>query len=418
MLPQHLSDVLHGFALLRALGLTDDSYILSGHSCGACMAFQAVLRSPAHYGLEYLDDAPRPAAILGLNGLYNLPALALAEGLGASHAHERDDYQMFLSNAFGADQRRWSAVSPAQFDPAHITERIRQGRAPKLIVLDQSAEDQLVPMNQKERFQAGLSKVHGLRLVEGNRCTGKHAAAWEEGRMTAIDCRVNLASALSAAGESRRALPLLERTVADAERVFGSEHRTTLLYRISLGNVHAVLGNYPSARSLLERTAADAERLPGPEVRVTLAAWNNLATVHRLSGDLDRAIPLLERGLAGMELLRGARHPSTLICRTNLARARTQAGNADRAIPMHEQTVADAVQSLGPDHPTTLGCRVNLALAYEAAGDVQRAVSLLTRALADRKRILGTDHPDTRETRDHLARARSKLPFWQRWLLG
>lgn len=181
--PQHVSDVLHGLALLGELGLTDDSYVLSGHSCGACLAFQAVLRPPAHYGLGYLADAPRPAAVIGLNGLYDLPALAVAEGLGARHAREREDYEMFLSNAFGADQRQWPAVSPALFDPADIGERIRQGRAPRLVLLDQSSEDQLVPMNQKERFRDRLSEVDGLRLVEGTRCTGKHAAAWEEGVM-------------------------------------------------------------------------------------------------------------------------------------------------------------------------------------------------------------------------------------------
>jgi kynurenine formamidase len=71
--PQHVSDVLHGLALLGSLGLVDQSYILSGHSCGACLAFQAILQPPGHYGLGYLPDAPGPAALLGLNGLYDLP---------------------------------------------------------------------------------------------------------------------------------------------------------------------------------------------------------------------------------------------------------------------------------------------------------------------------------------------------------
>ncbi|MGW3865283.1 hypothetical protein ACWEDZ_27915 [Streptomyces sp. NPDC005047] len=181
--PQHVSDVLHGLTLLGSLGLADGSYILSGHSCGACLALQSVLQPPRHYGLGHLPEPPRPAALLGLNGLYDLPALAAADGLGASHAHLRDDYEKLLSRAFGADKDAWPDASPASFDPASIAGRIREGKAPQLVVLDQSTEDRLVPMNQQERLTATLAKAAGLRLAQGQRLTGNHAAPWEEGVM-------------------------------------------------------------------------------------------------------------------------------------------------------------------------------------------------------------------------------------------
>jgi hypothetical protein len=50
-------------------------------------------------------------------------------------------------------------------------------------MLEQSTGDQLVPMNQRDRLEANLSKVSGLRVVQGHRCTGKHAAPWEQGVM-------------------------------------------------------------------------------------------------------------------------------------------------------------------------------------------------------------------------------------------
>jgi acetyl esterase/lipase len=179
--PRHVSDILHGLALLQSFGLTDQSYILSGHSAGACLAFQATLQPPRRYALNHLPDAPCPAAILGLNGLYDLPELV--NGLDASHQHLRAEYEMFLSSAFGADKSRWPAASPARFDPAEIAGRVREGKAPRLVVLDQSTEDQLVPMNQSQRLEANLSKVSGLRVVEGHRCAGKHDAPWEQGVM-------------------------------------------------------------------------------------------------------------------------------------------------------------------------------------------------------------------------------------------
>ena len=179
--PQHVSDVLHALSFLSAFGLTDGSYILSGHSCGACLAFQAILQSPACYGLKNEVDAPCPAAILGLNGLYDLPALV--DGLGSSHEHLRGDYESLLSNAFGKDKNNWASASPARFNPAVISGRVREDNAPQLILLDQSMEDQLVPHSQLERFEADLRESEGLSVIRGHRCTGKHAAAWEQGVM-------------------------------------------------------------------------------------------------------------------------------------------------------------------------------------------------------------------------------------------
>ncbi|WP_307542824.1 hypothetical protein [Streptomyces sp. V3I8] len=178
--PDHVSDVLHGLALLRSFGLTDRSYILSGHSCGACIAFQAILQAPTQHGLE-LPDAPCPAAIVGLNGLYDLPELT--DGLGDSHEHLRQEYGTLLANAFTPQRKAWATASPARFDPEGIAQRIREGTAPRLIVLDQSSQDMLVPMNQKERFAAHLGHVDGLHLIEGHRCSEGHAAPWERGDM-------------------------------------------------------------------------------------------------------------------------------------------------------------------------------------------------------------------------------------------
>ncbi len=178
--PQHVRDVLNGLLFLKSFGLADQSYILSGHSCGACIAFQAILQSPAVYGSD-MTDAPCPAAIVGLNGLYDLPALV--NGLGASHEHLRVEYGMLLSNAFGKDETIWAVASPARFDPIAIAKRVREGLAPRFILLDESTEDQLVPMNQLDRFKAELSKSRGLSVIKGTRCTGKHAAPWEQGLM-------------------------------------------------------------------------------------------------------------------------------------------------------------------------------------------------------------------------------------------
>lgn len=51
------------------------AFILSGHSAGACLAFQSTLRSPQAWGLDAAMEPPRPVAVVGINGLYGLPGL-------------------------------------------------------------------------------------------------------------------------------------------------------------------------------------------------------------------------------------------------------------------------------------------------------------------------------------------------------
>ena len=176
--PRHVADVYAGLEMLRSLGLTDGSYILTGHSCGACIAFQAALAHPATFGLTGVNEPPVPAAVVGINGLYDLPGLVL--GLGPSHEVNSHDYRVMLNNAYGPDDRVWAQASPARLDSKAIEARIRSGRAPALAWLAQSPDDQLVPMSQLERLADNLKKVNGLRLEIGT-CSGKHATPWQTG---------------------------------------------------------------------------------------------------------------------------------------------------------------------------------------------------------------------------------------------
>jgi kynurenine formamidase len=180
--PDHIQDALMAFKTLRSFGLTDDQFLLSGHSCGACIAFQSILQDPKHWALkEQLPPPPRPYALVGLNGLYDL--VALVNGLGPSHQSMSEDYERFQSIAFGTDQLKWQLYSPARFDANAISSRIEKGHAPKRILLDQSTEDQLVPFNQLQRMRIQLEQVAGLHILQGTRCVGKHAAPWEQGYM-------------------------------------------------------------------------------------------------------------------------------------------------------------------------------------------------------------------------------------------
>lgn len=183
--PEHLGDVYTAFDYLRKLGLSVDSFVLAGHSCGACLMFQSVLRSPENYGLpNSMPSIPRPSALLGVNGLYGFKNLVHC--LGPFHDHLDHVYQELLSIAFGEDQDKWAEASPADFDLEELRVRADAGLLPPVVMLDQSVEDQLVPVNQTETLEARLGQVNGLDVVRGHRSVGRHAAPWEQGDILSL----------------------------------------------------------------------------------------------------------------------------------------------------------------------------------------------------------------------------------------
>lgn len=186
--PQHILDITRALSYLAELAiLYDNRYILAGHSAGATLACQAALVGKdyweGHTGQELI---PIPAAILGLNGLYNLPLLVHEP---STHQHLKEVYRAIVKNAFGNDQDVWKRASPASFDSTRLAWRAIEGRLSKLVMLAQSTQDQLVPMNQTLSMENMLKKIQDTELGEGrsfkiqrsDKLTGLHDDCWKEG---------------------------------------------------------------------------------------------------------------------------------------------------------------------------------------------------------------------------------------------
>ncbi|KAK5137419.1 hypothetical protein LTR08_008997 [Meristemomyces frigidus] len=180
--PDHINDVLAALLHLQETFRFEDRYILVGHSCGATLAFQVAMKR--YWGSQYestlaleLNVVP-PLAILGVEGLYDLPALV-------SYHSSEAAYRDFVANACGQDEATWAAVSPVA---GAYDDSWQDG---KLAVLAHSRDDELVEWEQVDHMHKAL-KSQGFDEVSGDRrlklveLIGKHDQVWQEGKMLAM----------------------------------------------------------------------------------------------------------------------------------------------------------------------------------------------------------------------------------------
>jgi kynurenine formamidase len=150
--PGHIQDVLTAMKWLRAeynVGALDESgknekgwdWVVVGHSCGATMAFQLCMSYSKPWG-DSEDgswDGKPPVAVIGLEGIYDLPLL------NQTHI-DQPFYAEFITSAFGSSQKTWKEVSPIGGD---FSSAFQTGGM-KVVVLGHSAEDELVEYEQAE----------------------------------------------------------------------------------------------------------------------------------------------------------------------------------------------------------------------------------------------------------------------------
>ncbi|SMR42820.1 unnamed protein product [Zymoseptoria tritici ST99CH_3D1] len=178
--PDHVNDVLKAILHLQETYRFAERYVLVGHSCGACLALQVAMKR--YWGQQYAPTAGLemnvvpPVAVLGIEGLYDLPALV------KFHAAQ-PFYRGFVERAFGEGERAWAAASPAHAD---LRKSWEEG---KLVVIAHSREDELVEWEQPELMLRSLEE-QGFRGTGSPRVRllelrGKHDQVWEEGREVA-----------------------------------------------------------------------------------------------------------------------------------------------------------------------------------------------------------------------------------------
>lgn len=172
--PDHINDVLTALLYLQEQYGFEHRYLLVGHSCGSTLAFQVAMKR--YWGSQYestyaleLNVVP-PLAIVGLEGLYDLPVLV--------RNHETQPmYRQFVQSAFGSID--WATVSPTH---GNYNESWQDGR---LVVIGYSQDDTLVEpeqghLQQQALFDSGWKK-EGSRSRSVLTCDlqGDHDEVWQ-----------------------------------------------------------------------------------------------------------------------------------------------------------------------------------------------------------------------------------------------
>jgi serine/threonine protein kinase len=181
-----------------------------------------------------------------------------------------------------------------------------------------------------------------------------------------------------AMGETRLALPYLERCLSLRQKVLGREDPSTLNAQNSLARAYLAAGKHDVALSLYEEAWRQKKAELGLDDPDTLKALDNLAVGCASANRLDRSALLFEEALKLREKKLGRDHPDTLQTVANLGVNYRDAGR-----------LSDALRLLGEAYrasatiPTLRWVGVQLMDCYAKAGRLAEAAALLQRLLAD-----------------------------------
>lgn len=173
--------------------------MLIGHSAGGALAFQLLATSPspsaaattaptasaASAGSDQIEYPALPAAIVGLEGLYDFTGV---------NDRYNGAYAPFFSGAFGADLDAWDAAAPIKFAGSYA------GKWPggKIVLLCWSLDDTLVDGPEADNMARRLRDLDGFveegggdvegegsegekRLVLLKDLRGDHDEIWQRG---------------------------------------------------------------------------------------------------------------------------------------------------------------------------------------------------------------------------------------------
>ncbi|MEO8671850.1 MAG: serine/threonine-protein kinase [Tahibacter sp.] len=216
-----------------------------------------------------------------------------------------------------------------------------------------------------------------------------------------LNAMENYATALSQAGRSREAIPLLHHALDLRRELDGGDSENVASIDNEIGSTLHDMGDFQGAAENYRESLRIRRQLPGSDAFGTVLPLNNLASALEDMGDYAGAEPLFRESLA----IRSKSLPvgDAMIARAqnNLARLLIRAGNLKEARPLLEQAMATRLEKFGAKHVETAKSQMQTITLLRNEGrlsDAESAMALVdassahfdapSRSLRERERAL------------------------------
>jgi tetratricopeptide (TPR) repeat protein len=204
-------------------------------------------------------------------------------------------------------------------------------------------------------------------------------------------------------GKYQEAIPLAEKAVELAKRVYGPEHPDTATSLNNLGKLYREMGEYAKAEPPLQEALRIRQKVLGPEHPDTATSLANLGSLYWAMGEYAKAEALDQEALRIRQKVLGPEHPDVALSLSNLGTLYGDMGEYAKAEPLYQEALRIYQKVLGPEHQDTATSLNNLATLYWAMGEYAKAEPLLQEALRIRQKVLGPEHQDTALSLNNLA---------------
>jgi eukaryotic-like serine/threonine-protein kinase len=200
-----------------------------------------------------------------------------------------------------------------------------------------------------------------------------------------------------------RAQPLLERSLALRQSVYGAQHVAVASTLADLAALSLDQGRADEAERRHREALAMRGALLGTDHPDVGNSLRDLATALRRLGRYDEAERLQRDALAIHQRHYGPTHAEVASDLDGLGGILRERGQFEPAIATLRQSLAMMEHELGPDHLETNTVMNNLAVALFEKGDLGEAEEFYRRVLDFDLRRLGEEHPNTATVRNNLA---------------
>ncbi|WP_295453345.1 tetratricopeptide repeat protein [uncultured Thiodictyon sp.] len=227
-----------------------------------------------------------------------------------------------------------------------------------------------------------------------------HLREWHK---HAVQCAPTLATRLSwlgiyvplQRGQPEEVRRLLEQGLAEHKQHGCDDQALLACLHHDLAFALDALGESKRAQQEVQQALTLRRGLYGDEHPDTARSLANCAHYADMLGDPLRALELTEQSLAIRRALHGERHPDTAVSLSNIATYTYNLGNQQHALDMASQALAIHRDLYGDNHPATAASLASVAYFTNALGEPQRALELAGEALTIHRSLFGDRHPDT-----------------------